>query len=73
MVRLRRHRDMHSTMRAYDGLAFETTHSCIRRIAQRNRGGGSENRLTKASSGDLANLSANEIVSANEIESIVDS
>jgi hypothetical protein len=33
---------MQSTMRAYDGLAFETTHSCIGRIAQRSRGGGSE-------------------------------
>jgi len=40
-VRLRRHQDMHLKMRAYDGLAFKTTHSCIHSIAQRSRGGGS--------------------------------
>jgi hypothetical protein len=41
---------MHSTMGAYDSLIFETTHGCIGRIAQRSRGGGSEDRLTQACS-----------------------
>jgi hypothetical protein len=69
---------MHSTMRAYDGLALETTHGCVGRIAQRSRGSGSENSLTQATRGHIAvmpcriELSANEIVSANKIESVVD-
>jgi len=63
-VRLRRHQDMHLKMRAYDGLAFETTHSCIRSITQRSRGGGSYGEMPMRS---LAKLSA------SDIESVVDS
>jgi hypothetical protein len=32
---------MHSTMRAYAGLVFKTTHGCIGRITQGSRGGAS--------------------------------
>jgi hypothetical protein len=55
-------------MRAYDSFMLEAY-----QIAQRSCGGGSENRLTHACSHNIAglpcriDLSANEIVSANNI------